>query len=627
MPLTGHLTFWIAIILAVIKATGANAVGPSDAQPVAPRPFVDGGQPPITSENIEAFRAYVGDVVLSDRVILSVHDANVLATVRGNLTVHLRELTPEFAAALARHKGSLAVHGPVAISEKCAALLGQHQSSLRLPDCRIASAAAVRSLCVGNKKSILLGIETITEDIAKELATYKGDVYFPNATRLDDEVATILKRHEGMLELRFLRSMSPSTASALADKKGEWFARLGSADVPLRLTTATAAELARTPDTIQINNVVCEPDEASVLSALSRGRTGATIITASVGVERLICALGGAMRPPQADGPLPEIAHELTHCGDLTIDREVRFSAEMAKALASRDGGRILIRPTGLSEPVATILAHHGGPLEISGPFDDTKPDDAAVAAFLLCRHSIGIPATWLTASTIESVLRHRGGISITPTGPVVIRLSTANGGIVADPPIQKWMSHDLYERLLKYEGPLHLCSHVPAEMTALLPLHRGPVALEVLPQGEAAKPLLKCEGPLFFTRDSSVTSIEAARVFAFAANRTTVCTSEHLIGPQSASMADIMVQRRGEISLPRLRYISVDALRILSQKEDVRLPPLEDLYILDEAGRDVAACDVMSERFATINAERQPPPDMPRWHSWEHILEAADTP
>jgi hypothetical protein len=158
--------------------------------------------------------------------------------------------------------------------------------------------------------------------------------------------------------------------------------------------------------------------------------------------------------------------------------------------------------------------------------------------------------------------------------------------------------------------------------MAEKLPLHHHPLALGSLPQREVAEPLLKCDGPLFFTRDCNVDSIEAAKLFASAANRTTVCTSKHLIGPDAARIAAIIVKRPGEISLPRLSYLSDEVLRILAQKEDIRLPPLEDLYILDEAGCDVPARDVVSERFATINAERQPPPDMPRWRGWERLLE-----
>ena len=593
------------------------------AVPAVPGDFMEPDETPVTPEDIEKFRDFVGHVHLSDKVVRSIHEVSVLATVRGDLTLHLPELTPEYAQALSRHRGSLIVRGPVVLSEKCADLLGQHRGSLELPDCRVASAAAVRAICMGNKRCLSIGIAAVSEEMAHALARYQGKLRLRKLTQLDDRAAAVLGGHRGMLELHVLESLSPTGARALADKAGGWTAHFGSSDVPVRLTMATTAELARSSETFFVQNVTCDPDDASVLAPLARRQAGELLVYPFCEPGRLIGALGMPNTPSQIEGKFPHPDSDAKCCGDLAVTKGMSFTPALAETLVSRRGGRLELWVKDLSEPVARILARYEGPLELC-TYDQQKPEDAAVAALFSRCDSIGIPAQWVTTATVDSVLSHRGGLSLLPGFPMSFSSSVVNGRIVTTARWQ-WMPHDVFERLLMYDGPLHLEGEVTVEMAEKLPLHHHPLALGALPQREAAEPLLKCDGPLFFTRDCNVESIEAAKVFASAANRTTVCTSKHLIGPDAARIAAIIVKRGGEISLPRLRYISEEALRILGQKEDVRLPPLEDLYILDEAGRDVAPGDVVSERFAAANSERQPPPQMPSWHSWERQLGEAN--
>jgi hypothetical protein len=476
---------------------------------------------------------------------------------------------------------------------------------------------------MGNKRCLSLGIEAISEETAHWLARYEGKLRLRNVRQLDDRAAAALSGHRGMLELHVLESLSPAGARALADKAGGWTANFGSRDMPVRLTMATTAELARSSETFFLQNVACEPDYASVLAPLARRRTGELCVYPFDAEDRIIIALGILNAPSQIEEKSRHSESDGKSCGDLSITKGMSFTPALAQTLVSRRGGRLELWVKGLSEPVARILARYEGPLELHTT-EEQNPADAAVAALVPRRASIGIPAQWLTISTVDSVLSHRGGLSVFPGTPTNFSFAVVHGKVIGIPH-WKWMPPDVFERLVGYDGPLHLAGDVPVEMTSKLPFHRGPLALATLPQREAAEPLLKCKGPLFFTRECNVASIEAAKVFASEANRTMVCTSEHLIWPDAEQIADIIVQRRGEISFPRLRYISVKALRILSQKEDVCLPPLEDLYILDEQARDVAPCDAVSERFATINAERQPPPGMPKWHSWERLLSGAE--
>ncbi len=613
---------WLAIAAVAHAGDHDQRVTPV---PTEPGHFMDTGLPPVPPEDIEKFRDFVGDVVLSERGVRSIREVSVLATVRGDLTLHLPELTPEYAQALSRHRGSLTVHGPVVLPEKSAELLGQHQGAIALPDCRVASAAAVQALCTGNKQALSLGIEAISEDVARALVMYEGTLKFPNVTRFDDRVATILSAHKGMLTLHCLESVTPSVASDLADKAGGWQARLGSPDVPLPLTVEAASNLARSPSRMefQISNITRAPHDSLVLDALSRRRCGGSILVFLKGAAWMIRALEEPGGSSDIAAPPLHQGGDVSPKGDLRVMRPTSFTPALASAMVSRGWGRLELLVTGLTEPVARVLARHDGPLDLPIT-DDVKPDDAAIEALFRRRASIGIPAFWMTMATVDTVLKHRGGLSVFPGSPTSFSFGVVHGKVIGIPH-WKWMPPDVFERLVEYDGPLHLEGDVPVEMTSKLPFHRGPLALATLPQREAAEPLLKCKGPLFFTRECNVASIEAAKVFASEANRTTVCTSEHLIWPDAEQIAAIIAQRRGEISFPRLRYISAKALRTLSQKEDVCLPPLEDLYILDEQARDVVPNHVVSERFAAANSERQPPPQMPSWHSWERQLGEAN--
>jgi hypothetical protein len=248
-----------------------------------------------------------------------------------------------------------------------------------------------------------------------------------------------------------------------------------------------------------------------------------------------------------------------------------------------------------------------------------------AVAALCAHRGSLDLPGQWIRSDTIERVLAHEGGLTVQiPSSlpewiPLVPESEDSDRGIEE----WQWIPNELLKRLASYPGPLHVQGDPTTdEIVQILASHPGPLALDRLPRGQIAlRALLNRDGALFITANCDIRSVEAAKVFASANNRTAICTSRHLLGPNAAEIASILVTRSGPISFPELKYINDDALRILATKPDVQLPPLGRVFILSDHGFDVEARQAVSAEFLKANEESEPPPAMPEWHSWDRLL------
>jgi hypothetical protein len=226
-------------------------------------------------------------------------------------------------------------------------------------------------------------------------------------------------------------------------------------------------------------------------------------------------------------------------------------------------------------------------------------------------------------------VLAHEGGLTVHIPGKLVLsgQLSLAEGAVdviaAKSDDTWEWMRGDLLSRLAAYPGPLHIQGEATDEITCVLARHPSDLALDQLPRGEIGlRALLRRKGRLFLTKTANVTSPAAARVLASANNQTPICTSSHLIGTHAKEIAAILVNRKGLLSFPNLRYIDGAALQILSTKEDVWLPPLDELFILSDKGYDLEPKQVVPEKYLRTNAGNQPPPRLPKWHSWNRLIQ-----
>lgn len=168
----------------------------------------------------------------------------------------LKKLTPAAGASLAKGSGIFDIRGfgpevsdetAEAIAKQMAA--GPHRmidfNGLKKLSSPPLAVALLRRYQQG-PHSTLNGVAEITDDVAKALAEYQGnlsglpalmsltsaplaakyaaqpgDLKFPKLTAISDEVAQALAPHKGKLDLGGLQSLSPGAAKALASHEGE----------------------------------------------------------------------------------------------------------------------------------------------------------------------------------------------------------------------------------------------------------------------------------------------------------------------------------------------------------------------------------------------------------------------
>ncbi len=613
---------------------GLDVLSPR-ALPAEPR-LLERSTKHLSEANRAVISGHVGTVWIKGVTTLSKEDATALAAVRGPLSVSVSELSLVCAQELSNHRGHMDIHELTTLSDESARSLGRHHGALRLFDCHTLSGNAIQGLVQGSVTELRLDITDIDPKAARALGTFKGDVELCNLTRLDRDSAKALSSHRGALRLG-LSELTPDEATALAQKPGRLTLKLGRTDKPLNLTAETAESLSRYEDAkIELWNVTFDPSPEAVLDAFAGYRGHLSVTLRDPLTDESAQALAGSKGSLTVflpkDSPAGPVRWLARHPGDLCIWGLPAYPLDVARALADhRGGGLTLIGVDQISEEVAAALAEHAGPLKLFFLIRASDSEKATVGfgnspssevVNMLCRHrgTLHMPADWVRPDTIESILAHVGGLSV--WAPISFNFQLNWFGPSEQSKFTwDWMPLDLFEQLATYPGPLQLSGELTDEMVQALAKHRGDLSIG-LPQSElAAEILVNREGRLFLTCVSNTKTVAAATVFASEKNRTPVCTTPHLIGPDAVEIASILVKRKGEFSLPYLKHVRADALRILATKEDIRLPPLDRLYILSDDGRDVPADEVVSAEFLRKNAENQPPPAMPEWHSWDKLL------
>lgn len=586
----------------------------------------------LSDEDRARISGHTGNLWVKGLETLSEDDARAIASVRGPLSIQVPSLSLACAHELAKHRGGMILSKLATLSDEAAEALAQHRGSLDLFGCHTLSAAAMQHLVNGRATELGLDITNIDVEAARALAHFKGNVEFFNLSSLDSESAEAISSLPGDLRLK-LFELTPPVAKALTRKKGKLTLRLGDREKSLKLGVETAKALSQFAEgDIRLENVTFERIPSSVLEAFA-GYKGHLSVTwrdplTDEAAQALGCSKGSLIVSLPNGSPTAPVHWLASHPGDLVIFGLRDCPLDVAKALAEHRGGKLTLNGMQrMSESVAAALSQHAGPLELSFQIDfsdtnrrgfDNEPPSDVVN--MLCRHrgTLRIPASWVRPDTIDSLLTHIGGLSV--WAPHVFTFS------LFEPPTStkstwEWMPLDLFERLATYAGPLRLDGELTDEMAQALTKHRSDLLID-LPQRESvAKSLLSREGRLFLTTYSNRTTVASATIVASEKNRTPVCNTPYLIGSDAVEIASIFVQRKGPLSLPRLQYVKGEALRILATKGDIRLPPLDRLYILSNDGRDVLPGEVVSAEFLRKNAEKQPPPEMPEWHSWDKLL------
>lgn len=586
----------------------------------------------VPDETKQALRGFVGRVDLATKETISEADARLLATVRGDLEINAPRLSPAAAKILCSGRSSLNLLGISELSAELAEIFGTFAGPLSLPDCHDLPPEILRSLLAQNRFGLRVGGLRLTVEHARIIENFGGMIVLGPLSLLDEQATKSLTRHKGRQELRIVE-LSPTAAAAL----GHGDHRLGIALVrgPSTLSQRMAADMSSHSGRLTLGHVLFDPDRKTVLAELSNHKGEVEIILGageSLTHDEAVALSGDREHRGQTGVKSDPVIETSTNrfFGDLTLRSQSEFSAEVAEALAGRNGGKLSLEWSGgpLSEGVARGLARHNGPLKVKCWSRRTGARPSAEAIASLCKHSgsLDMPGEWIRPDTIESVVSHKGGLTfaVPATSAGSFTLSRTESTTSTSTDTYEWMSLELLECLAAYPGPLHVQGVAPDEVVEVLARHRAELALDRLPRGKAGLRLLsERDGALYFTSDSTVDSVEAAKVFASEANITSVCTSSHLVGTDAEEIATILVKRKGPISLPYLRYINADALRILATKDDVRLLPLDRIFILSANGIDVKPGQVVPASFLEANTMNQPPEVLPKWHSWGRLHNA----
>lgn len=148
------------------------------------------------------------------------------------------------AAALSFHRGHLRLFGMKRLTpEVAAALVGSPGQSLEIPDVREVSPEAARALADGKRGKVVVGLTSLSTEIAEILAKFKGSLCFPrletlslNAAaaldkhrrtldlgpaRITPDVAEVLLRHDARIGLTGVKRLDPGVGDILAGHKSE----------------------------------------------------------------------------------------------------------------------------------------------------------------------------------------------------------------------------------------------------------------------------------------------------------------------------------------------------------------------------------------------------------------------
>ena len=620
---TGACDYFRFVLFVSALNCAAIVLSSEDCQWNSPRITVSGtpgflqystGQ--LSSSQRQSIEGYIGSVGIDGLEALSEDEARLLSTVRGHVRLSLKSLSGPAAKQLAKHRGDLAIGRLETLSDEAALELKGHRGQLTLLDTREVSASAIRSLMRGGTHRLTIGLTNLSDSTARAIATGDGYLALPNLDRLSESAAETLVGFRGELSL-MLSEISPGVAKALADMEGK--ANVYLLPCPPRttvpITGETARELARIQGTLTLDSVSFPHPVEGTVAALAR-RGGNLDFSVRAPVDTNVVAALGPRRGPLSlkvsDDVTPEAISRLCEMnGDLEIILPAKVETDVAKALASHRIGQLTVSGLKvLGLPVAEAFATRAGPLAIK--YFGGWPEAHVDAIVALCRHvgPLHIPSSYIRPDTIDSVIAHKGGLC-------VVCVDQMHSGR------SEWIPAPEFSRLAQYDGGLLLDGPLTTQMASMLAERDGHLVLCDLPQLEPIlKPLLRRQGTVAFFRSSRVETVAAATLFISDRNLTSTCSSFSLIGPASSEIATILVRRKGEVSLPFLRYITEDALRILAAKSDVRLPPLDSLYIVNDDGRDMPPADVVSNEFMKENAESQPPPQLPQWHSWDKLVE-----
>jgi hypothetical protein len=277
---------------------------------------------------------------------------------------HVSELTPEAAAVLAQHKGTLIVSGVTNLSADAARSLANANQGLILSGLRDLSPEAARALASGGGPPALnlSGLKTLSPSVARALSQFSNTLMLGGLTEVAPETAKYLARQKGHIHLPSVTGLSTDAIEELNSFEGH----LILAGI-VELSPEMARSFAKGAGHLYFPSIRrMEVDQAEAFSG-HRGSlclSGLRQLDAEVAGE-LAIRTGWLVLDNLSELPV-ELAEALAGSGGpLALPGVTALSDEAAQAISRRKHLTNLNGVAELSDNAAAALAKHAGPLEL----------------------------------------------------------------------------------------------------------------------------------------------------------------------------------------------------------------------------------------------------------------------
>lgn len=342
---------------------------------------------------------------------LSAEQLEILGRFQGSLTLPvIHTVSDSTASILAARKGSLKMYGlrelhHEPLARKLAASGGSMPPFLTLAEL---SPAAARVIVEASQRRHLRfpRLETLSEDVARELAKAKGQLSLPAVPSLTPAAAAALAAHDGSLSLPTITAVSPEVAEGLSQHAGPLeMVKLVRLDHP-----GLAERLAGRSTSLR--GVESVSDEVLVrLVAAKRLTLGIREITERQAV--LLARCTDSLSLPNVERVSPAVITWLANrSGSLSLPKLVELRDErLARALVQGASDTIeLGEVRSLSTAAADELAKSKQGLNLDGLTEVTEALARALA--LHTGHLSLRGATTFSGAAIIELSRHRAPVS-----------------------------------------------------------------------------------------------------------------------------------------------------------------------------------------------------------------------
>ena len=408
----------------------------------------------LSPEAAAALAPHNGDLQFPKLTELPVDVARGLAGHKGQITLpSVTNLTPEVAAALAPHTGML-VLGCVELPAEVAKELAVHIGPIHLPALTSLSSLplarkfgrqgqnkpdglefvrleSLKSLSKEMAEALgpptakknhwlVIGIETLPEDVADTLARTWHIVAFARLSNLTAEAATALGKYRmGQIILPEVKAMPVEVAAALAKVNTHILALNGLEEVPPEVERAMASKSA--PWQLWSLKKIATPEFAAALLQRSNPHQELDTVTTLSDEAAAVFAKSDTWNrhgffsglTSLTSVPLAEKLASVENVRGLRFPKLTTVSDNVARALARQKGKLDLSGLTSLSTGAAAALAGHEGELGL-GRIKELSDDAAAALAKATGSIALGSLATVSSAGL--AALRANPKISLPAT-------------------------------------------------------------------------------------------------------------------------------------------------------------------------------------------------------------------